>query len=215
MREQRAPRNLDRAKSLFAKTRQSIQVSLDGLGATEVGRGAADKLKVEVGQLSGSVGRLATAVGERFEIAARRTQLVANAIAAHRQLADKTGPLADDANFNLMLGLRSAGDSEDREKNKAELERIADEDMVVLEGLSELRIESNLLLGILTEISLAPSTQLLPPLRDRLLAAEVRATKAVAKLAKTEHGAALKPPCRRCPRCPRQRQDRHSRRARA
>ena len=63
---------------------------------------------------------------------------------------------------------------------------------MVLEGLSELRIESNLLLGILTEISLAPSTQLLPPLRDRLLAAEVRATKAVAKLAKTEHGAALK-----------------------
>ena len=67
-----------------------------------------------------------------------------------------------------------------------------DEDVVVLEGLSELRIESNLLLGILTEISLAPSTQLLPPLRDRLLAAEGRATKAVAKLEKTEHAAALK-----------------------
>jgi methyl-accepting chemotaxis protein len=187
-----SPADLDRAESLFSKTRQSIQTSLDGLATTEIGRGSVDKLKVEVGQLSGSVGRLAAAVGERFEIAAKRAQLVADAITAHRKLADKTGPLADDANFNLILGLRSAGDSEDRAKNKAELERIADEDLAVLEGLSELRIESNLLLGILTEISLAPSAQLLPPLRDRLLAAEVRATKAAAKLAKTDQGAALK-----------------------
>ena len=131
-------------------------------------------------------------MGERFQISAKRAQLVSDAIAAHRKLAEKTAPLADDASFNLILGLRSAGDGDDRAKNKADLERIADEDMAILEGLSELRIESNLLLGILTEISLAPSAQVLPPLRDRLLAAEVRASKAVAKLEKTEQARDLK-----------------------
>jgi methyl-accepting chemotaxis protein len=187
-----SPTDLDRAETHLAKTRTGIQVSLDGLATTQIGRGRVDKLKQEVGQLAGSVGRLATAVGDRFEIAGRRAKLVSDAIAAHGKLAAKTGPLADDANFNLTLGLRSIGDSTDVEKNKAEVERVLNEDVVVLEGLSELRIESNLLLGILTEISLAPSVELLRPLRDRLLAAEGRAGKAVAKLAKTEHAAPLK-----------------------
>ncbi len=183
---------LDRAKASLAKTRESMQSSLDGLATTEIGRGRVDKLRQEAGELGESAGRLAASVGERFQISAKRARLVADAMAAHRKLAEKTSPLVDDASFNLTMGLRSAGDSEDRAKNKADLERLADEEITILEGLSELRVESNLLLGILTEISLAPSVQVLPPLRDRLLAAEVRASKAVAKLDKTEHARDLK-----------------------
>jgi len=183
---------LDRAKAWLSKTRETMQASLDGLATTEIGRGRVDKLRREAGELGESAERLAASVGERFLISAKRARLVADAMAAHRKLAEKTSPLVDDASFNLTMGLRSAGESEDRAKNKADLERLADEEIAILEGLSELRVESNLLLGILTEISLAPSVQVLPPLRDRLLAAEVRASKAVAKLDKTEQARDLK-----------------------
>ncbi len=186
------PEGLDHAKAALAKTRQAIEASLNGLAATGIGRTRVDALQREVGNLGESAERLAASVGERFQISAKRARLVANAIEVHGKLAAKTAPLADDANFNLTLGLRSIGDSTDIDKNKADVERIADEEILILEGISELRIESNLLLGIMTEISLAPSAQLLPPLRDRLLAAQVRAGKAVAKLQKTEHAAELK-----------------------
>jgi len=182
---------LERAKASLGNTLKTIQESLDSLVAMKIDRDRVDKLRNEASELGHSAGLLAASVAERFQIGAKRMRLVADVVAAHRKLGEKVAPLADDANFNLILGLRSAGDSEDRGKNKAELERFADEDIVILEGLSELRIESNLLLGILTEISLAPSTQLLPPLLDRLLAAKVRATKAVAKLEKTEHALEL------------------------
>jgi methyl-accepting chemotaxis protein len=184
--------DLERTKGLLESTSEAMQASVLGLAATEIGRDRAVNLQREANGLSETAERLALSVGQRFQISAKRAQLVSDAIATHRKLAEKTAPLADDASFNLILGLRSAGDGDDRAKNKADLERIADEDMAILEGLSELRIESNLLLGILTEISLAPSAQVLPPLRDRLLAAEARAVKAVAKLEKTEQARDLK-----------------------
>jgi methyl-accepting chemotaxis protein len=184
--------DLDRARGSLDTINGAMQTSLLGLASTEIGRDRVVKLQREAVELGETAQQLALSVEQRFRISAKRATMVADAIAAHRKLAEKAAPLADDANFNLIMGLRSAGDGEDRAKSKAELERLADEEVAILEGLSELRIESNLLLGILTEISLAPSTQLLPPLRDRLLAAEVRATKAVAKLAKTEHARDLK-----------------------
>jgi methyl-accepting chemotaxis protein len=180
------------ANALLARTRDAMRANLEDLAKTEIGRNRVDKLLQEAARIDDIARRLAISVGERFRMRARKMQLVAGAITAHRKLAEKTAPLVDDASFNLIMGLHSAGDSADREKVKADLDRLADREAMILEGLSELRVESNLLLGILTEISLAPSLEQLPPLRDRLLTAEERARKAIAKLAKTEQAGDLK-----------------------
>ncbi len=184
--------SLDRAKASFANIRQAIQASLDGLATTQISRGKVAGLRQEAQELSDITARLAAAVDERFQLSGKRTRLLADAIATHRKLAEKTTPLFDDAYFKLVMDLRAASEGANRGDGKVDLKRLANEELENLDGFSELRIESNLLLGILTEISLAPSVQLFPPLRDSLLAAEVRASKAVAKLASTEHARDLK-----------------------
>ena len=184
--------NLEQAKAASANVRHDMQTSLDGLATTQIGRGKVDGLRREVQELGDSAAQLAAAVDDRFKLSGKRARLLADAIATHRKLAEKTTPLFDDAYFKLVMDLRAASEGANRENGKVDLKRLANEELEILDGLSELRIESNLLLAILTEISLAPSVQLFPPLRDSLLAAEVRASKAVAKLASTEHARDLK-----------------------
>ncbi len=184
--------DLNKEAALLTRNRNAMQASLQGLASTELGRRKVDQLRQESQELGDGADRLAAAMHERFRAQGTVVQLLAGAGAAHRKLAEKTAPLSDDAYFNLVMGLRRAGKDADRDKSRSDLRRLADDELELLDGLSELRVEANLLLGILTEISLAPSAQLLPPLRDSLLAAEVRAGKAVAKLERTEHARDLK-----------------------
>jgi len=174
--------DLDKASNDVRQRAASMNESLDGLATTTVGGRTAAALRDNVSGLTGSTGQLAASVTKRLDVAAERSRLLDASLAAHRDLYSKIGPLADDANFNLIIGLRSAGDSGDQEQIKADLARLADNDAVLLEGLTELRAESNLLLGILTETSLSPSEELLRPLRDRMTASAARMQKAAAKL---------------------------------
>jgi methyl-accepting chemotaxis protein len=64
----------------------------------------------------------------------------------------------------------------------------------MLEALSALRAESNTLIGLLTEVSLAPSLDLLPPLKDRLTANRASLDKAAATLAGREEAKSLTAP---------------------
>lgn len=173
------------------RTFQGMNASLDGLQKAELGRKVAAKLRGQVDELNGSVKQLTTSVSARFEASTRREQIVKQITAAHTKLAEGVAPLLDDASFNMVLGLRNAGDNTDREKVKADLESLAEKEAIVMEGAAELRAESNLLLGILSEISLAPSEERLRPLRDRLTSATNRAVKAVEKLGKTDEAEKL------------------------
>ncbi len=115
-------------------------------------------------------------------------------LAAHRELYGKIAPLVDNANFGLMMGLNSAADGTDQEQIKANLSRLADGEATLLEGLSELRAESNMLLGILSEISLSPDENLLRPLHDRMIASVGRLQKAVTKLGESDTAKMLAQP---------------------
>jgi methyl-accepting chemotaxis protein len=185
---------LDRAVANVAQRAASMDESLNALSATAVGQQTAAKLRAAVTQLNESTKRLAGAVGTKLVMAEARSGLLAGSLAAHRELYGKIAPLVDDATFNLMVGLRSAAESTDQAQAKTDLTRLADGEAPLLEGLSDLRAESNLLLGIFTEISLSPNEELLRPLRDRMTASVGRLQKAAAKLGTSEAATSLTKP---------------------
>ena len=90
--------------------------------------------------------------------------------------------MADDAAFSLTLGLQSAADKGDAEAVKQTLGALADNDLVSLQSILELRAEANLVLGILVEAADLPSKDLMPPVKDRFVAAAGHLDKAAAAL---------------------------------
>ena len=186
--------DLDKAVANVTGRVGPMEESLNALAATGVGQQAVGKLRETVSRLNESTKLLAASVAKKLAMSEERSRLLENSLTAHRALYAKISPLVDDASFNLQIGLRSAGDSEDQAKIKTDLAQLADGEAVLLEGLSDLRAESNLLLGLLTEISLSPNEDMLRPLRDRLTASEGRLQKAAAKLGTADAGAALKQP---------------------
>ena len=174
--------DLQKTVARLNQERQAMTESLDKLAATAAGRGTVETLRLTAEALNASTDALAVSVALRLKNSEHRAALVEGARAAHKDLAQKVGPLVDDANFNLTIGLQSAGDGADPAAIKVELEKLAANDAVPLEALTELRAESNLLLGILTETALVPNADLLRPLRDRLTATTARLEKSAAKL---------------------------------
>lgn len=177
---------LDKAVDNVSGRMAGMEDSLNALAATVVGQQSSVKLRETVNRLNESAKRLAASVTKKLAMSAERSRLLDAGLAAHRALYGKIAPLADDASFNLQIGLGSAGDSGDQAQIKADLARLAEGDVVLLEGLSDLRAESNLLIGLLTEVALSPSEELLRPLADRLTASVARLKKAVAKLGTTD-----------------------------
>jgi methyl-accepting chemotaxis protein len=174
--------DLQKIVTQLNQERQAMTEGLDKLAATAAGRGTVDTLRLTIEALNASTDALADSVALRLKDSEQRAALVEGARTAHKDLSQKVGPLVDDASFNLTMGLQSAGDGTDPATIKAELEKLAANDAVPLEALTELRAESNLLLGILTETALAPNLDVLRPLRERLTAVTVRLEKSAAKL---------------------------------
>jgi methyl-accepting chemotaxis protein len=185
---------LDGAAADVTKRAISMDESLEALSATAVGQQTAGKLREAVTGLNESTKRLAASVAKKLVMAGERSGLWTGSLAAHREIHGKIAPLVDDAGFNLMIGLRSAADAADQSQVKTDLTRLADGEAPLLEGLSDLRAESNLLLGLLAEISLSPNEELLRPLRDRMQASVGRLQKAAARLGTGDASAALAKP---------------------
>ena len=125
---------------------------------------------------------LGSAIAKRLATTGARDQATAAALKAHQAIADKIVPLIDDASFNLIIGLENAGDTRSTSLMAASIAKLAETDARALLSLSDLRAESNLLIGLLSEASVAPKPEHLAPLRDRYTASGTRAAKAVAGL---------------------------------
>ena len=126
--------------------------------------------------------RLMQSVTERQTIAASRDALVANLRKSHQKLVERLSPMADDAGFTLTIGLQTAADNKDLEVVQKTLAALADNELVSLQAILELRAESNIMLGILVEAADLPSAELLPPVKDRFTATAGRLGKAAAKI---------------------------------
>jgi methyl-accepting chemotaxis protein len=79
----------------------------------------------------------------------------------------------------LTIGLQTAADKQDLELVQKTLAALAENELVSLQAILELRAESNLILGILVEAADLPSADLLPPVKDRFTATAGRLGKAV------------------------------------
>jgi methyl-accepting chemotaxis protein len=176
-----SPANLNASRGALEEMRRATMATLDGLGRTSIGA-AADGLREQVKELEASTNRLAGAVEKRLQAGAERERLIGAALGAHQALVEKMIPLVDDAGFNLIIGLENAAGGKVEGSMAAALQNLSDQEARALLDLSDLRAETNLVLGLLSEASLVPRTDLLAPLRDRFTASSARAVKAVANL---------------------------------
>ncbi len=169
----------DRTRAQEAANAARAQL-MENVGRLE-GSSAA-KLKDTAGRMSANLDRLAGSVAQRQALAAERAALVTRLREAHKKLEEKLGPIADDSAFTLTLALESAADKGDIEDVKKTLSDLADKDLPSLQAVLTLRAEANLVLGILVEAADLSSKDLIPPVKDRFVAAEGHLVKAAGQL---------------------------------
>jgi methyl-accepting chemotaxis protein len=165
----------EQAFKVLTAARHELTQTIGALTAEDAARlnKTADRILV-------NLDRLVQSVTERQTIATSRDGLVASLRKSHQKLAEKLAPMADDAGFTLTVGLQTAADKKDLEDVQKTLAALADNELVSLQAIMELRAESNLILGILVEAADLPSADLLPPTKDRFTATAGRLGKAAA-----------------------------------
>ncbi len=177
-----SPDALEAARATVVDKSRGMKILLGRLEETSVGSGAAERLADALKALESHMSLLGSAIAKRLATTEARDRATAAALKAHQGIAEKIVPLIDDASFNLIIGLENAGDSRSTSMTAANIAKLAETDARALLGLSDLRAESNLLIGLLSEASVAPKPEHLAPLRDRYTASGTRAAKAVAGL---------------------------------
>ena len=177
-----SPEALEAARATVVDKSRGMKILLGRLEETSVGSGAAERLADALKALESHMSLLGSAIAKRLATTEARDRATAAALKAHQGIAEKIVPLIDDASFNLIIGLENAGDSRSTSMTAANIAKLAETDARALLSLSDLRAESNLLIGLLSEASVAPKPEHLAPLRDRYTASGTRAAKAVAGL---------------------------------
>ncbi len=166
---------------LLMAARQELTQSIGSLAAAD-----AAKLNGTANRILVNLDRLVQSVTERQTIAAARDALVAGVRKSHQKLAEKLAPMADDAGFNLTISLQTAADKKNLEDMHKTLGALADNDLVSLQAILDMRAESNLMLGILVEAADLRSADLLPPITDRFTATAGRLGRAATALKDAE-----------------------------
>lgn len=161
--------------------RQEIGATLEALDVSATSLPVVGSIERRVDALEARTDRLSLAIERRLNATAERERWAHEAVAAHDTLIAKLAPMVDDAGFDLATGLQSFG-SEDRTALVRLLAKLTDVDVPAFQTLTGLRDDSNLILSVLTEVSLTPSGDLLPPLRDRFTASSYSARKAAKDL---------------------------------
>jgi len=161
--------------------RNDLLQALNALDAEDAAR-----LKDTIARMSDNLDRLARSVAERQSIIAARTGMVGTVRSSHQKLAAKLIPLADDIGFTLAMGIETAADNRDLPEVKQALVALSDKQLVALQAVLDMRGESNLMLGILVEAADLPSKDLIPPVKERFVAAAGHLTKAAAAMKNPE-----------------------------
>lgn len=162
--------------------RQELGRAIEDLAATPGGREATAPLRRAAGDMAGNLGELATTVERRLALKEERVAMAAHLRATHAALAETLAPMVDDAGFDLVTGMQTVTDIHDSKAMKQHLAELADDQLAALQAMFDLRADSNLVLGLLTEAANIPSKDLLPPVRDRFNAAANHLDKSLAVL---------------------------------
>ena len=169
---------------------QELTGAIDALASVPGGSEATAPLRRAAGEMSDNLAQLAKTVEQRLVVRDARVAMDARVRAAHAAIATALAPLVDDAAFDLAMDLEKAGDIAEARAMKKHMTELADTRLSALQAMFDLRADSNLALGLLTEAANLPSKELLPPLRDRFGAAANHLDKSLAVL-KTDRTAGV------------------------
>lgn len=188
-------RQRDTAVAAVAANQHALDEVIDALAATMGGKQATVGLRQTAGEMRGNLDRLSAAVGQRLALRDQRTATATAIRATGDTLDKKLTPLIDDTNFTLVTGLQGATDgTSDTKVIQQRLSDIADKQLGALQAMLDLRADTNLALGLLTDAANIPDKDLLPPVRDSFAAAAGRIGNALDALKATPGTAALAAP---------------------
>jgi methyl-accepting chemotaxis protein len=171
------PAQLERVFKVISTARQELTQAIDALPAKD-----AAALKEIAVRISENLDQLARLVADRQSVTAARAALIDGLRKSHQKLAEKLAPMADDVGFTLTMGLQSATDKQDMALVQKTLAGLADNELASLQAVFELRADANLVLGLLVEAADLASADMLPPVKDRFIAAAGHLGKAAATL---------------------------------
>lgn len=171
---------VDRIVAELAAQRFSMTTRLDRLQSAGVDPKLLAALRESLKALDASAGQLARTVSERLVWGAERRRLMQHVVTENHKFAEALAPLFDDAGFDLLMGLRNAATNSSGQK--PDTTQLAKNTGPALLALADLRAEGNFDIGLLSEVAMAPSADLLPPMLDRFSAGTYRARKAAADL---------------------------------
>jgi methyl-accepting chemotaxis protein len=172
---------------------RALQQAIDEIAASGGAQSTA-ALRGAAGEMNRNLGELAAAVERRIGFGGEIAALEDRIRATHGAIAAALAPLADDASFDLVTGLQDAAGAKDPSAVRQHLSDLADNQVVALQAMSDLRSDSNLVLGLLAEGAGLPSKDLLPPLLDRFNAAANHLEKSLAALKSEAIAAPLRKP---------------------
>jgi methyl-accepting chemotaxis protein len=157
----------------------------------QVSRGAGvdrDRLVSAVGQLFAQIERINGAARDRIAIDAREAQRIQALTDARETFAKLIAPEADEAQFNVVLGLEGMAGATPEEIQKT-LDAVSKKDFPVYSSTLILQSEINQLVSLLREVAQIDRHERLVPARERYQASAQRATRALTELEKLAPGA--------------------------
>lgn len=131
----------------------------------------ADELRQGAEAMKSALTSLVQGTEARLALTASIAERLGQMRAAHRQVLELIAPQADEAFFDLTLGLRGVSDAPNAKAMEESINKLTDQELVRLSAFMQSRADVNLIAGLLAEAAQAPDAHALIPLRDRMLAA--------------------------------------------
>jgi methyl-accepting chemotaxis protein len=166
---------------VLSAKQQELMDRIEALAVIGGGGAASALIKSDIITIKQQLDDLAATVAGRLATTAERERAVKAIEAAHLTFTSVLAPMIDDASFDLATAL-TIDDSQDMKQTQLTLAQIADHQLANLQALHELRAESNLLFGLLTEAATTPNKHLLSPLRDRITSTMIQLDRSLAVL---------------------------------
>jgi hypothetical protein len=138
-----------------------------------------------IDRLAGDLNEAYQSARERLTLVAGARERVAELVNAQEQITQLFVSMADDALFDLTLGMETAGNEQEPEALKNGLKTLSERELPVYGGTLSIAAETNQLYGLLREVAVLGSRELLVPSRERFTALSQRLSKALATVEKT------------------------------
>jgi len=169
---------LDEQMALLASAEQRMRRQVGNLLSAAAGDKAQIVLRID--RLAGDLKEAHQAARQRLVLVSERGQRVADLVIAQEELTKLFVSIADEALFDLSLGMETAGNEPESEAIKKSLKSLSEHELPVYGGTLSVVAETNQLYGLLREVAMLGTKELLVPSRERFTAISQRLSKALA-----------------------------------